>query len=1078
MSQTLISALVRSFAAALIAAVAAPAGAAFTTFETGAVRPLAISPDGNRLFACNTPDNRVEVFDIGSGGTLTLAASVPVGLEPTAVAPRTDTEVWVVNHLSDSVSIVDLSANPPRVVRTLLVGDEPRDLVFAGPGRARAFITTAHRGQNSPVDPQLTTAGVGRADVWVFDANALGATLGGTPLTIVTLFGDTPRALAVSPDGNTVYAAVFHSGNRTTAINEGLVCDGGSAAPPCVFGGTTYPGGLPAPNVNVQGISGPETGLILQYNGSQWVDSAGRDWSTAVRFDLPDRDVFAINAAANPPVQIGGAAGFATGVGTILFNMVTNPVSGKLYVSNTEANNLTRFEGPGGGGSTVLGHLHEARITVLDGIGVSPRHLNKHIDYGVHPSPAGVKEHSLATPVEMAVTGDGTKLYVAAFGSSKVGVFDTAELENDTFVPSSAAHISVAGGGPIGLALDEPRDRLYVLTRFDNGIAVVDTTTNTEVDRVTLYNPEPAAVVDGRQFLYDARLTSSNGEAACGACHVFGDLDHLGWDLGNPDDTVLNNPNPFRLGPNGDPDFHPMKGPMTTQSLRGMANHGPMHWRGDRTGGNDPGGDPLDEDAAFKKFNVAFEGLVGRTAPLTDSEMQAFTDFVLHITYPPNPIRNLDNSLTPNQQLGRDFYFTRLADAGLLTCNGCHALNPGAGFFGSDGFSSFEGEPQHFKVAHLRNLYQKVGMFGMAATPFFTGGGTNAHRGNQIRGFGFLHDGSVDTVFRFLSANVFLFSGGDAERRQVESFVLAFDSNLAPIVGQQITLTSSNDAVVGPRLDLLALRAAAGECDLVVKGNLAGEARGWFRNLAGQFQGDRAADAPASPATLRSQAAIGGQERTYLCVPPGSGVRIAVDRDEDTYFDRDEIDAGSDPADPDSTPGPLPTPTPAACAGSQSLQRARLRVTRNLPPAGDESLTISGEATLSPAIDPTADGFAFQVQDLNGQALYGRSLPAGSGWTINSRGTRWRFDDRRGAMTGQPITVTIVDRSTRAPGLYTVRVRARDGSYRVDPSALPVRAFLGFGPGANQCAQRAFSPAGGPRPDCTASGSGNTISCR
>ena len=48
---------------------------------------------------------------------------------------------------------------------------------------------------------------------------------------------------------------------------------------------------------------------------------------------------------------------------------------------------------------------------------------------------------------------------------------------------------------------------------------------------------------------------------------------------------------------------------MTTQSLRGMANHGPMHWRGDRTGGNDapsaqPDSGTFDEDAAFKKFNV------------------------------------------------------------------------------------------------------------------------------------------------------------------------------------------------------------------------------------------------------------------------------------------------------------------------------------------------------------------------------------------------------------------------------------------------------------------------------------------
>src|SRR5204862_926078 len=133
---------------------------------------------------------------------------------------RTDGAVWVVNHLSDSVSIVDVGTTPPRVVRTLLVGDEPRDIVFAGPGGNRAFITTAHRGQNIPFDPQLTTPSVGRADVWVFDAEELGNSLGGTPLTIVTLFTDTPRALAVTPDGSRVYAAGFHSGNQTTTVGE------------------------------------------------------------------------------------------------------------------------------------------------------------------------------------------------------------------------------------------------------------------------------------------------------------------------------------------------------------------------------------------------------------------------------------------------------------------------------------------------------------------------------------------------------------------------------------------------------------------------------------------------------------------------------------------------------------------------------------------------------------------------------------------------------------------------------------------------------------------------------------------
>jgi DNA-binding beta-propeller fold protein YncE len=73
-----------------------------------------------------------------------------------AVAARTNQEAWVVNHLSDSVSIVQLDGKESHVTRTLLVGDEPRDLVFAGPNQSKAFITTAHRGQNSLIDPQLS----------------------------------------------------------------------------------------------------------------------------------------------------------------------------------------------------------------------------------------------------------------------------------------------------------------------------------------------------------------------------------------------------------------------------------------------------------------------------------------------------------------------------------------------------------------------------------------------------------------------------------------------------------------------------------------------------------------------------------------------------------------------------------------------------------------------------------------------------------------------------------------------------------------------------------------------------------
>ena len=149
---------------------AGPAAAqpSFVAFESGPVRPLALSPDGSRLFVANVPDNRLEIFSV-AGGLLTHTGSVPVGLEPVAVAARTNNEVWVVNRLSDSVSVVDVSTTPPRVTATLLVGDEPRDIVFAGTA-GRAFITTAHRGQHRTHGSLVarTPAGVGfRAGAWV-----------------------------------------------------------------------------------------------------------------------------------------------------------------------------------------------------------------------------------------------------------------------------------------------------------------------------------------------------------------------------------------------------------------------------------------------------------------------------------------------------------------------------------------------------------------------------------------------------------------------------------------------------------------------------------------------------------------------------------------------------------------------------------------------------------------------------------------------------------------------------------------------------------------------------------------------
>lgn len=916
---------------------ASSTGPSFVEFESGPVRPIAMSADGTMLFTVNTPNGTLEIFNITPAGPV-FQSRVPVGMEPVALAARNNNEVWVVNHLSDSVSVVTLTGTP-HVTRTLLVGDEPRDIVFAG-SPARAFITTAHRGQQrtdpsiagvpGAGDPKLTTPGVGRADVWVFDPANLANTVGGTPLKIMTFFTDTPRALAVSPDKNTVYVAGFKTGNQSTIVLEPLVCPGFKPNQPCLNSNlSTSPGGNPGPATNFEGKQAPEVALIVKFNNStgHWEDELHRNWDSAIRFNLPDLDVFAVNA--NTLNQTGSFAH----VGTTLFNMTTNPATGKLYVTNSEAINNVRFEGPGVfGGHTVQGHLAEMRVTVISGSTVTPIHLNKHINYSILANnplfDPSAKNHSLATPLDMAVTSNGKTLYVAAFGSSKIGVFDTAALENNTFDPTvaSANYIPVSGGGPSGIVLDEARGRLYVTTRFDNAVKVIDLASKQELAALTMPNPEPPSVVQGRPMLYDASR-SANGEAACASCHIFGDNDEIAWDLGNPDDVVKKNPIPINFGDNtsitlgkvlfnfrgpisgtgNTDDFHPMKGPMTTQTLRGMVNSGAMHWRGDRSNGVF-GIDPFDSNLSFNNFIVAFPGLLGAANQPSTADMQSFTNFQLQVIEPPSPVRHLDNSLTAAQQRGRDFYVgSRPADGinagplnGLIlgvnafNCNGCHELDPAEGEFGTSKHASFEGViPQIFKIPHLRNMYTKVGMFGDPKVDTFDAP-DSGFTGNQIRGFGFTNDGSIDTMFRFFTAAVFRDTvtsgfpllGGDQTRRDVEQFMLAFDTDLAPAVGQQVTMTGANASAVGSRITLLEQRAGASftsktmggsttECDLVAKFAQGGSLKSFlFNPAAGNFVGSDGTTT-LSDSALRGLAATPGQEVTFTCVPPGSGSRVA-----------------------------------------------------------------------------------------------------------------------------------------------------------------------------------------------------------
>ena len=216
-------------------------------------------------------------------------------------------------------------------------------------------------------------------------------------------------------------------------------------------------------------------------------------------------------------------------------------------------------------------------------------------------------------------------------------------------------------------------------------------------------------------------------------------------------------------------------------------------------------------------------------------------------------------------------------------------------------------QPQPLKVPHLRNLYQKVGMFGMAQVPNIFAK-DNGFKGDQVRGFGFTNDGSEDTIFRFMNSRGFdnitalpnsppvspngfdETQGGDGDivRRQVEQFLLVFDSNLAPIVGQQVTVTSTNQTAANARLDLMVARANVGECDLVGKTRFGIEELGFLYVGANEFIGSSEAFGTIPKSALLAAAQFFHRELTFTCVPPGSGERIGIDRDEDGVRDGDE----------------------------------------------------------------------------------------------------------------------------------------------------------------------------------------------
>ncbi|MDQ3026381.1 MAG: YncE family protein [Pseudomonadota bacterium] len=120
------------------------------------VAHVAFTPDGKRALAAKFPNHKVAFLDVNGEKVTYNKLDVPVGLWPYNLDITPDGRIALTadngnsgaadGHV-DTVSVIDLEANPPRVIDKVVVGDAPEGLAISPTGRLAVAILL--RGTNS-----------------------------------------------------------------------------------------------------------------------------------------------------------------------------------------------------------------------------------------------------------------------------------------------------------------------------------------------------------------------------------------------------------------------------------------------------------------------------------------------------------------------------------------------------------------------------------------------------------------------------------------------------------------------------------------------------------------------------------------------------------------------------------------------------------------------------------------------------------------------------------------------------------------------------------------------------------------
>lgn len=634
-----------------------------------------------------------------------------------------------------------------------------------------------------------------------------------------------PRGITRTSNPDIIWVTPLFSGNDTVAKKTNNIPAGG-------FG-----------DAGAQAVVTPQTALAETH--------------------LPDSDLFAIPVTASPLTDVLDPTRTRTRLGTILFNVHARPNTSQVWIPNTEALNLTIGEANFVGGKVVSN-----RITIVDTstpVGTPPTILDLDL-----AAPAGA-----AQPVAVVFDTTRNRAYVAAFGSDAILVLDTSSgffpvIGRHTLTPRTPAlpvpPNTPARCGPRGMAMSANGNELFVFNGIDSSFSRVNLTVLNSTAPIAIalgFDPTPDKIKRGLGHLANASH-SGTGTSSCMSCHIDGHFDMLSWNLsGFKDPAGTANPT-FEVD---------NKGPMATQSLRGLFEAGALHWRG--------------EQVSLDDFNQdGFVGLLKRPAKLSTVEFDEVKAGTFSLVYPANPRAPADRIYTGALQTGRDAFRTVPA-VGADTCASCHSLPLGS-TTDLQPFFTTASPSNSGKVPQLRGVGDKLSSVFTVFPPAFP----STHRDRTINGWGLTHAGTVESMPAFIQH----FPGivGTGLVSQVAAFVNAWDTGLAPSTTFQRTMVPGVHSSAQFDSTLLEIKnqALAGHCDIVVAtaalsgGVMVPVTMAWDHVL--QLWQTGSQSAAFTDQQLKQFTFAAGLVVTFLGEPLGMGRRFGVDRDLDDLLDNDE----------------------------------------------------------------------------------------------------------------------------------------------------------------------------------------------